>query len=127
MRDFESRLVVLAETSSSVLVPVAHFRSILGEDDLEREVVSHPELLGEELLVLGSQLAEFTEDRHRLDVLAVDREGELVLIELKASETYRVTDLQALLCRRLCRRPNRTSRANAAPHHGADPGGGDLS
>jgi hypothetical protein len=56
----------------------------------------HPELLGEELLVLGSQLAEFTEDRDRLDVLAVDRDGEVVLIELKASESYRVTDLQAL-------------------------------
>lgn len=96
MTDFESRLVVLRATGSSVLVPVSQFGSCLREEDLEREVVAHPELLGEELLVLGSQLAEFTEDRDRLDVLAIDREGELVLVELKADETYRVTDLQAL-------------------------------
>jgi RecB family endonuclease NucS len=68
----------------------------MGERDLEAQIVNHSELLGEDLLVLGSQLAEFAEDRDRLDVLAVDRDGELVLVELKVDDAFRVTDLQAL-------------------------------
>jgi hypothetical protein len=59
-------------------------------------VVEQPELVGEDLLVLGRQLREFEEDVDRLDVLAVDRDGELVLVELKVSTDFRVTDLQAL-------------------------------
>jgi hypothetical protein len=53
-------------------------------------------LVGEPLLVLGHQLAEFAEDRDRLDILALDRSGEIVLVELKVSDDFRVTDLQAL-------------------------------
>jgi hypothetical protein len=51
---------------------------------------------GEQLLVLGHQFAEFAEDRDRLDILALDRSGEIVLVELKVSDDFRVTDLQAL-------------------------------
>ena len=49
------------------------------------------------LLVLGRQVAEFAEDHDRLDVLALDETGEIVIVELKvAEENFRVTDLQAL-------------------------------
>jgi hypothetical protein len=63
---------------------------------LERWIVDNPDLVGEQLLVLGHQLAEFAEDRDRLDILALDRSGEIVLVELKVSDDFRVTDLQAL-------------------------------
>ena len=96
MRDFSSRIVVMRDGSSEVVEPSAIAASLLREEDLEREIVHYPALLGEELLMLGSQLAEFAEDRDRLDVLMLDRDGELVLVELKASENFRVTDLQAL-------------------------------
>jgi hypothetical protein len=41
--------------------------------DLERWVKATPRLLGEELLVVTSQLAESEHFRDRLDVLAMDR------------------------------------------------------
>jgi hypothetical protein len=96
MNEFESRVVVLGADESTAIEPLQRFSLQLSERDLEAQVVAHPELLGEELLVLGSQLAEFTEDRDRLDVLAVDRDGEIVLAELKVDEAFRLTDLQAL-------------------------------
>ena len=96
VKQFQSRVVVLGEQGSPTLEPVPQFAMSMSERDLEAQIVNHPELLGEELLVLGSQLAEFAEDRDRLDVLAVDRDGELVLVELKVDDAFRVTDLQAL-------------------------------
>jgi len=72
------------------------FAGRVSEAKLEAWLIEHPNLAGEPLLVLGSQLAEFAEDQDRLDVLAVDDTGELVLIELKVDESFRVTDLQAL-------------------------------
>ena len=79
----------------TVLAPVA-FSGRVGESQLESWIVSRPDLAGEDLLVLGRQLHEFEEDLDRLDILAVDRTGEIVLLELKVSEGFRVTDLQAL-------------------------------
>lgn len=78
-----------------VRTPIA-FSDRVSEAQLEAWLIANPELCGESILVLGSQLAEFAEDKDRLDVLAVDQTGELLLIELKANEVFRVTDLQAL-------------------------------
>ena len=78
-----------------VRMPVA-FSGRVSEAQLESWLINQPELSGEALLVLGSQLAEFAEDKDRLDVLAVDESGELVLVELKVDDSFRVTDLQAL-------------------------------
>jgi hypothetical protein len=74
----------------------AQFAGRVSEAELEKWLIEHPDLAGEPLLILGSQLAEFAEDKDRLDVLAVDETGELVLIELKVDDSFRVTDLQAL-------------------------------
>jgi hypothetical protein len=78
-----------------LLEPVP-FGSRVSETQLERWIVERPSVIGEELLVLGQQLHEFEEDLDRLDILAVDRTGDVVLIELKVNEAFRVTDLQAL-------------------------------
>jgi hypothetical protein len=72
------------------------FDGRVSEAQLESWIVDNPQLVGEPLLVLGRQLAEFAEDQDRLDVLAIDEDGELVLIELKVADNFRVTDLQAL-------------------------------
>jgi hypothetical protein len=78
-----------------VRAPV-EFSGRVSEAQLEAWLIEEPDLAGEPLMVLGSQLAEFAEDKDRLDVLAVDETGELVLIELKVDQSFRVTDLQAL-------------------------------
>ncbi|HEX8745463.1 MAG TPA: hypothetical protein VF712_20225 [Thermoleophilaceae bacterium] len=94
-REFAPKLLEVSGQTASVLSPVA-FQGRIDELTLERWIVECPELVGERLLVLGRQLAEFEEDQGRLDVLAIDDSGELVLIELKVTENFRVTDLQAL-------------------------------
>jgi len=92
---FSPRLLQITDGAASALKPVA-FDGRVDELTLERWIVDNPDLVGEPLLVLGNQLAEFAEDKDRLDILALDRFGEIVLIELKVSEDFRVTDLQAL-------------------------------
>lgn len=88
----------LAEPIVEVTVeePVSPWSGLVDERTLEKVILGHPEVAGERLLVLGSQLTEFEEDLDRLDVLAIDERGEIVLLELKVDEKYRVSDLQAL-------------------------------
>lgn len=95
MEPFSPRLLLITEGVPTALKPVP-FQGRVDELTLERWIVENPDLVGEPLLVLGHQLAEFEEDRDRLDILALDRSGEIVLVELKVSEDFRVTDLQAL-------------------------------
>jgi hypothetical protein len=95
MRRFTSKLLKVTADGPLALEPVG-FAGKVQELTLEKWIVAAPDLVGEPLLVLGRQLAEFTEDKDRLDVLAVDEAGELVLLELKVTDDFRVTDLQAL-------------------------------
>jgi hypothetical protein len=92
---FSPRLLLISNDRPTALEPVP-FQGRVDELTLERWIVDNPGLVGEPLLVLGNQLAEFEEDRDRLDILALDRSGEIVLVELKVSDDFRVTDLQAL-------------------------------
>jgi hypothetical protein len=68
----------------------------MSELELEDAFCRNPSLFGEELLLLGRQLAEFAEDNRTLDVLAVDRDGEKVLIEFKVDPGFPFTELQAI-------------------------------
>ena len=85
----------MGSSGASIAEPVV-WKGRVSEQDLEDLIVANPQLAGEELLVLGRQLTEFQEDDKRLDVLAVDRDGEIVLLELKVDSDFGVTDLQAL-------------------------------
>ena len=42
-------------------------------------VRSHPEILGEDLLIVGMEFDRFESSKDRLDLLAVDGEGNLVV------------------------------------------------
>jgi hypothetical protein len=95
MSGFATHLVRMGSSGASIAEPVA-WKGRVSEQDLEDLIVANPQLAGEELLVLGRQLTEFLEDDKRLDVLAVDRDGEIVLLELKVDADFGVTDLQAL-------------------------------
>ncbi len=55
-----------------------------------------PALLGEELRIVASQLSAFDRTRDRPDLLAVDRAGKLVVIEIKRDDSGSGQDLQAL-------------------------------
>lgn len=66
------------------------------EADIEELVIERPKLLGEDLLVVGSQYSKFDKTNDRLDVLALDRSGKLVVVELKRDTADETTDLQAI-------------------------------
>jgi len=95
MEEFQSKMVQVDAGEAVMLQPVS-FSGRVSESELEKWLIENPALAGEPLLVLGSQLAEFAEDKDRLDVLAVDKRGEIVLLELKVDGAFRLTDLQAL-------------------------------
>lgn len=71
-------------------------------DDLQEWIIEQPRILGEELLVVTSEYAGFEETRNRLDVLALDRTGKLVVIELKRDRADSTVDLQALQYASFC-------------------------
>lgn len=71
-------------------------------DDLQEWVIDEPGILDEELLIVTSEYAGFEDTLDRLDVLALDRAGKLVVIELKRDQADRTTDLQALKYASFC-------------------------
>src|SRR5438270_12990198 len=67
---------------------VAVMRKPLGsEDELQAWIATDPRLLGLDVLVLGREV--ITEFGGRIDVLAIDRAGNLVIIECKRHRTPR--------------------------------------
>lgn len=69
---------------------------LLERQNLEEWVIEEPRILGEDLLVISSEFSDYKELSERLDVLALDEEGKLVVIELKRDKANRTADLQAI-------------------------------
>jgi len=65
------------------------------EEELENWVISDPSLLGEPLLVIGRQVL-IPDIKDRLDILALDPQGNSVVIELKRGKLSDPVDVQAL-------------------------------
>ena len=63
---------------------------------IEKWVSTNPEMLGEDLLVVSIEFDRFTSSDDRLDVLALDRTGNLVVIEIKRDSAAGYSDLQAI-------------------------------
>ena len=70
--------------------------------DLQEWVIATPALLGEELLVVTSEYDRFDFTDERLDVLALDRRGKLVIVELKRTAANTTADLQAIRYAAFC-------------------------
>lgn len=83
-------------TVESVLTQELAELGLLERDDLQEWVIEEPRILGEELLVITSEYAGFENTLDRLDVLALDHDGKLIVIELKRDRADSNTDLQAL-------------------------------
>ena len=55
--------------------------------DIQQWVGGNPRILEEGLLIIAEEFADFDRTRERLDLLAVDRAGDLVVIELKRDDS----------------------------------------
>ena len=64
--------------------------------DLQEWIVSEPSVLGEELLIIQKEFDKFENTNERLDLLAIDKQGNLVVIENKTDDTGRDVVWQAV-------------------------------
>ena len=65
-------------------------------EHLQEWLAYQPDALGEELLIIQKEFDGFDDTRERLDLLALDKEGNLVVIENKLDDTGRDVMWQAL-------------------------------
>lgn len=70
--------------------------SLRERDHLQEWLVHQPDALGEDLLILQKEFDGFDETRERLDLLALDKAGNLVVIENKLDDSGRDVTWQAL-------------------------------
>ncbi|MBU0760870.1 MAG: DUF4268 domain-containing protein [Nanoarchaeota archaeon] len=70
--------------------------------DLEQWVQEYPALLGEELFVVTTEYDKFDKSNDRLDVLAIDRQGKIVIIELKRDLAPSTTEMQGIKYAAFC-------------------------
>jgi len=63
---------------------------------LQKWIVDSPEMLGEELLIIQEEFDGWDETRERLDLLALDKKGGLVVIENKLDDSGRDVVWQSL-------------------------------
>ena len=64
--------------------------------DIQQWVSDNPGILGDDLLVIGEEFSDFEGTRERPDLLAVDRDGRLVVIELKRDDSGEDVHWQAI-------------------------------
>jgi hypothetical protein len=91
-------LFELTAAGALAKVPPTTFaaEAVLERTDLQRALRSHIDVLDENLLVVAEEFGDFADVRRRIDLLCVDRDGQLVVVELKRTEDGGHMELQAL-------------------------------
>ena len=64
--------------------------------DIQEWIAANPGILSEDLLIIGKEFSGFDKTDERLDLLAVDADGKLVVIELKRDDTGADAHWQAI-------------------------------
>jgi RecB family endonuclease NucS len=65
-------------------------------ENLQEWIASTPEIFWEDLLIIQKEFDGFNDTRERLDLLALDKQGNLVIIENKLDDTGRDVVWQSL-------------------------------
>ncbi len=69
---------------------------ILERGDIQRLLRDHIDVLGKDLLVVDEEFGQWEDAKRRVDLLALDKDANLVVIELKRTESGGHMDLQAI-------------------------------
>ena len=64
--------------------------------DIQEWIESNPQTLGEELLIISKDLSFFNETKGRPDLIALDKKGNVVIIELKRDDSGLYMEWQAI-------------------------------
>ncbi|SDA15685.1 protein of unknown function [Methylobacterium sp. UNC378MF] len=75
--------------------------------NIQEWIANQPDVLGEELLIIQKEFSGFSDTNERLDLLALDKDGALVLIENKLDDAGRDVTWQALKYASYCSRLSR--------------------
>ena len=65
-------------------------------EDLQEWIAGNPSCLGEDLLIIQKEFDGFNDTNERLDLLALDKNGDIVVIENKLDDSGRDVSWQAL-------------------------------
>ena len=89
---------IVPQSRESTAVAEVNF-SRLGfreRQDIQEWVAANPEILGDDLLIVSKEFSGFDRTNERLDLLAVDFDGNLVVIELKRDDSGTDAHWQAI-------------------------------
>jgi hypothetical protein len=90
----------LYEMTSDAFRPIAEASfanlKVRERDDLQRLLRTQIEVLGDDLYVLTEEFGDWEDSRRRIDLLAIDRQANLVVIELKRTNDGGHMELQAI-------------------------------
>ena len=89
---------IVPQSKESIAVAEVNF-SRLGfreRQDIQEWVVDNPSILGDNLLIVSKEFSGFDRTNERLDLLAVDLAGDLVVIELKRDDSGTDVHWQAI-------------------------------
>ena len=86
------------ESRESERIEEVDFRQLGFQErrDIQEWIAANPGILGEDLLIIGKEFSGFDRTDERLDLLAVDPDGKLVVIELKRDDTGANAHWQAI-------------------------------
>lgn len=90
--------IINKDSNKLVKIEKRTFKS-LGLDErhnLQEWIAKEPSSLGEELLIIQKEFDGFADTRERLDLLAIDKNGNLVIIENKLDDSGRDVTWQAI-------------------------------
>ena len=93
---------------------------------LQEWIANCPECLGEELLIIAKEFDGFDETKERLDLLALDKQGGLVVIENKLDDSGRDVVWQALKYASYCSSLSKSQIIAVYQSYLSQNGGGDA-
>ena len=73
-----------------------HEQSFKERDDLQRLLKDDLSVIGDDLFLIKEEFSQWEDSKRRIDLLALDRNGSLVVIELKRTEDGGHMELQGL-------------------------------
>src|SRR5260370_34570894 len=98
--EWEDQVMPLFEMTPEDLVAVPSstfaFERVLERADLQRLLRARIDAIGQDVLIGSEEFGAFSDARRRIDLLGIDREGHLVVFELKRTADGGHLELQAL-------------------------------
>lgn len=73
-----------------------HDLGLKKRQNLQEWIAKNPECLGEDLLIIQKEFDGFNDTNERLDLLALDKHGALVIIENKLDDSGKDVNWQAM-------------------------------